>query len=168
MTRSQAEIKFVLQEGTVPVSDAKVAVLTDTAITNALGIARIRNLNVPTGYNYHIFKSGFRDVFGSLNLHTDTTVNVQIEPLPVGIYEKQNPDILKIWPNPVNDILLVESADFISKINVYAISGRKTNIPAKNRQGIFELDFAKNEPGVYLLEIFFTDKTVVFRKVIRK
>ena len=168
MPRSQAEIKFVLHQGAVTVSGAKVAVLTDTATTSALGIARIRNLNVPSNYDYHIFRSGFRDVFGSVYLRTDTTVNIQMEPLPVGIYEKQNPGNLKIWPNPVNDILLVESADIINKINVYAISGRKISTTTKNRQGIFEIDFSKNEPGVYLLEILYSNKSIAFQKVIRK
>ena len=168
MPRNQAEIKFVLIHGAVPVSDAKVAVLTDTATTSTLGITRIRNLIVFSSYDYHIYKSGFQDVFGSVYLRTDTTINIQMKPVPVGIYEKQNPDNLKIWPNPVYDLLMVESADIISKINVYAISGIKINIPAKNRQGIFELGFLKAGPGIYLLEIFFTDKSVVFRKVIRK
>ena len=168
MTRSQAEIKFVLQQGAVLVSDAKVAVLKDTATTSNLGIARIRNLIVFSNYDYHIYKPGFKDVFGSVYLRTDTTVNIQMESVPVGIYEKQNSDNLKIWPNPVYDILMVESADTINKINVYAISGRKIKTPAKNRQGIFELDFLKAGPGIYLLEIFFADKSVVFRKVIRK
>ena len=168
MTRSQAEIKFVLQQGAVPVSDAKVAVLADTATTNYLGIARIRNIEVPSNYDYHIYKYGFRDIFGSVYLQTDTTVNIQMESIPVGIYEKQNSNHLKIWPNPVNNILLVESKDIINKINVYAISGIKINTPAKNRQGIFEIDFSKNEPGVYLLEILYSNKTISFQKVIRK
>ena len=168
MTRSQAEIKFVLQLGTMLVSDAKVTVSTDTATTSALGIARIRNLNVPLNYNFHIYKSGFQDIFGSVYLRTDTIVNIQMEAVPVGIYDKQNPYNLKIWPNPVDNFLSMKSSESIDKINVFSLTGNKIIIPVKNNQGIFQIDFSKAEPAVYLLEILYSNKTITFQKVIRK
>ena len=168
ITRSQAEIKFVLQQGVVPVSDVKVALLTDTATTSSLGIARIRNLNVPSNYDYHIYKSGFRDIFGTIYLQTDTTVNIQVEMIPVYASDVKQISELQIWPNPVDNFLSVKSSDNIHKINVFSLTGKKIIIPVKNNQGIFQIDFSKAEPAVYLLEILYSNKTIAFQKVIRK
>jgi hypothetical protein len=166
--RSQAEIKFVLQQGDVPVSDAKVAVLADTATTSALGIARIRNLVVPSNHDYHIYKSGFRDIFGSVDLRTDTTLNIQMEMIPVFANDVKKTGELQIWPNPVDNFLSVKSSESIDKINVFSLTGNKIIIPVKNNQGIFQIDFSKAEPAVYLLEILYSNKTIAFQKVIRK
>ncbi|TNF41553.1 MAG: T9SS type A sorting domain-containing protein [Bacteroidetes bacterium] len=168
MTRSQAEIKFVLQQGAVPVSEAKVTVLTDTATTSALGIARIRNLNVPSNFEYHIYKSGFRDVMGSVYLLTDTTLNIQMEMIPVnagGFEKKEN---LWIWPNPVNEFLYVSSSETIAGYSVYNLAGSKIKVENRVENGIIQLDFSRVITGIYFIEISFINHRNLIRKIIRK
>lgn len=168
MTRSKAEIKFVVQQGAMPVSDAKVVILYDTLFTGSLGIARFRNLNVPSNYGYQVSKTGFRDITGSVNLRTDTTLNLQFEMLPLGLFTNNENENIKIWPNPVGQILYVSSPETISNISVYSLSGEKTNISAKTVTGLFQVDFSNTSPGVYLLAVTLSNKTTIYKKVIRQ
>jgi hypothetical protein len=168
MTRSQAEIKFALQQGAVPVSDAKVVVLTDTVNTNNLGIARIRNLNVPSNFEYHIYKSGFRDVFGSVYLRTDTTLNIQMEMIPVNAFGFEKTENLRIWPNPVDEILFLSSSESIVGYSVYNLAGSKMKVENSVENGIIQLDFSKVIAGIYFIEISFVNHRNVTRKIIRK
>jgi hypothetical protein len=168
MPRSQAEIKFVLNQGAVTVSDAKVAVLTDTATTSSLGIARIRNLNVPATYDYHVSKTGFRDIFGSVYLRTDTTLNIQMESIPVGTRDLQVTEKIKIWPNPVKNVLSVETSAPVDQITIYTLTGSQMQISVNKKPGNFECDFSDTPPGIYLINILLADKTFVIRKVVRQ
>jgi hypothetical protein len=168
MTRSQAEIKFVLQQGAVPVSNAKVAVLTDTATTSNLGIARIRNLNVPSNFEYHIYKSGFRDVMGSVYLRTDTTLNIQMEMIPVNVGGFEKTENLRIWPNPVDEILFLSSSESIAGYSVYNLAGSKIKVESSAVNGIIQLDFSSVIAGIYFIEISFVNHRNVTRKIIRK
>jgi endoglucanase len=168
MTRSQAEIKFVLQQGAVPVSNAKVAVLTDTATTSNLGIARIRNLNVPSNFEYHIYKSGFRDVMGSVYLRTDTTLNIQMEMIPVNASGFEKTENLRIWPNPVDEVLFLSSSESIAGYSVYNLAGSKIKVESSAVNGIIQLDFSRVIAGIYFIEISFVNHRNVTRKIIRK
>lgn len=168
LIRSEAEIKFVLLQGTTPVNDARVVIRPDTITSTSLGIARFGNKPVPETYNYHVFKNGYQDVFGSLLLKTDTTVNILMELIQVGIDEKAENGNLKIWPNPVEKILSVSSAKDIEAITVYSLTGGKKTIQTNSEQGIYQLDFSTLEPGAYLLEMKFANKNSVVRKVICK
>jgi hypothetical protein len=168
MTRSQAEIKFVLQQGAVPVSNAKVAVLTDTATTSNLGIARIRNLNVPSNFEYHIYKSGFRDVMGSVYLRTDTTLNIQMEMIPVNASGFEKTENLRIWPNPVDEVLFLSSSESIAGYSVYNLAGSKIKVESSAVNGIIQFDFSRVIAGIYFIEISFVNHRNVTRKIIRK
>jgi len=168
MNRSQAEIKFVLQQDAIPVSDAKVAVLTDTATTNSLGIARIRNLNVPSVFEYHIYKSGFQNVMGSVYLRTDTTLNIQMEMIPVNVGGFEKTENLRIWPNPVDEILYLSSSESIVGYSLYNLAGSKIKVENSVENGIIHLDFSGVIAGIYFIEIIIVNHGKVTRKIIRK
>ncbi len=166
LNRSHAEIKFVMKQGTTPVSGVKVVVPPDTITTNSLGIARFSNKMVPETYQYHIFNDGYRDVFGSMLLKTDTIVNISLEQIPVEISEIAKGDV-KIWPNPVDKILSVSSSETIETITVYTLNGSKRSIDTKLNRGIYQLDFSDTESGAYLIEFQFPGKNSVVRKIVR-
>jgi hypothetical protein len=65
-----------------------------------------------------------------------------------GVKQIPNSDI-RIWPNPVNNLLKIESKNPIEKIQIWDISGRKINCE------FFEnhLNTSALTPGTYLLEI---------------
>jgi len=72
-------------------------------------------------------------------------------------------DYLKIYPNPVVDELTIDIAKNIDKIEYYTISGKKIG-ESKNTKII---DFSNTKPGIYILKIY-TEKSVIFKKVIKK
>ena len=167
MTRTEAEIKFVVKEGTTPVNNATVIVNTDTLNSTSLGIARFKGLSVSKSYDYLIYKSGYNDVSGIVFLQTDTTINITIESIPVGIDDVLLHGNLKIWPNPVDRILSLTSSENIKSISVYNLSGSKINVGKTISSKISQLDFSTVEPGAYLLEINFENSHTSFRKIIR-
>ena len=167
MTRTEAEIKFVVKVGTIPVNNATLIVNADTLTSTSLGIARFKGLPVLKSYDYHIYKSGYKDVNGIIFLQTDTTINIPIESIPVGIDDVLLNGNLTIWPNPVDGILSITSSENIIHISVYNLSGSKINVVKTLSREIFQLDFSTVEPGAYLLEINFENSHTAFRKIIR-
>ena len=167
LTRTDAEIKFVLKDGNTPLNNATVILSNDTLLTTAIGIARFKNLDVFENYDYKIFKTGYNDVSGNFLLQTDTIVDIAMSAIPVGIGHIQGKSELNIWPNPVTKIISVKSENQIKNISVYTLTGSKLNLQSITEKEIFQLDFSDTQTGIYLLEINFDNKASVIRKVIR-
>jgi hypothetical protein len=72
---------------------------------------------------------------------------------------------LKIYPNPINDILNIESNENIGKINLYNISGKKilTSNHLENNSSLILDDFM---PGIYILEILINGKIFIEKVII--
>ncbi len=167
LVRTDAEIKFVLKEGITPLNDASVIIGKDTILSTALGIARFKGLPVFRSYIYNIYKSRYQVESGTVFLQTDTTVNVAMRAIPVGLLNIGITENLKIWPNPVKKKLSVSSEEIIREINVYTLSGSRIPLHAEIDNGIYRLDFSELKPGTYLLEIIYPDKNPVIRNIIR-
>ena len=167
LVRKDAEIKFVLKDGITPVNNATVILGNDTIFSNSIGIARFKGLPVSGSYNYLIFKTGYNDVNGTVSLITDTTLNIEMKSIPVGIDNVKLNNTLQIWPNPVEMNLYILSDEAIEQISVLTLTGSKMTIQSKFANGIYNLDFSSFKPGVYLMKINFTNEKSVTRKIIR-
>ncbi|KXN98287.1 hypothetical protein LS48_12035 [Aequorivita aquimaris] len=66
----------------------------------------------------------------------------------LGISENEIPNY-RIYPNPTNGILYIESKESISQISVYTILGQLI----ETNQNTNQIDLSKAESGVYLLKI---------------
>lgn len=74
-------------------------------------------------------------------------------------------DDVIIWPNPVGDLLTIESASLIREVTIYDLSGRK--ILSKNFDGInsVEIGTAFLGAGSYLVNIS-TSNGVIWKRII--
>ncbi len=167
LVRTDAEIKFVLKDGVTPINSATVILGEDTLFSSSLGIARFKGLPVAGSYNYLVYKKGYNDVNGTVSLNTDTTLNIAMKSIPVGISDVEINTGLKIWPNPVGANLSVYSDETIEQISVLTITGSKLTIKTKLENGVYYLDFSPFKPGIYLLKINFSNENSVTRKIIR-
>ena len=79
LERSAANVKFRLKNGTQPLKDALVVFNHDSLYTNSLGICTFESVPVASNYAYEIRKQKFIDLFGSIGLTTDTTIQLQVE-----------------------------------------------------------------------------------------
>ena len=119
---SHATIKVRLKEGETPVNNAKVSLAVSEVFSNSLGISVFETL--PTGETYHylIEKAGYRETAGFVLLHTDTTIDSQMERI-TGLIQEKGVSRAKIWPNPAGDRLYIRSDENIQGENIEFIDG---------------------------------------------
>ncbi len=76
--------------------------------------------------------------------------------------------ICRVFPNPVNEFLYIESDTLISKIVVYNITG----IPVIDKTGYNDYSVTLNvshfSPGLYIARIYFSDGEIVTRRFVKK
>lgn len=90
---------------------------------------------------------------------------IQIEK-PTSVEEEKktnNISDINIYPNPVKDILNVESSDRIYKINIYNITGRLI----KSIDNKSQIDMSNQPNGMYLLKVT-TEKGDFLNKILKK
>jgi hypothetical protein len=68
-----------------------------------------------------------------------------------------------IYPNPVQNILTIESKDSIESIQIYSILGELL----ASEKGVSHIDFSTYTKGIYFLKID-TEKGAVFQKVVKE
>ncbi len=127
----------------------------------------------PGAYNFSIEKDEYIDYFHSFSLSDEPLdINVVMEPLedsdpPTGIDELMGDDI-KVFPNPVNDIMNVEfynpSESIVSLTNMH---GQIIKTTAIHELGHHQLQFNLGSfpPGVYILGINWADISLI-KKII--
>ncbi len=81
----------------------------------------------------------------------------------LGISENEIPNY-KIYPNPTNGILYIESKESISQISVYTILGQLI----ETNQSTNQIDLSKAETGVYLLKIEDTKGNSQTHKIVKE
>ncbi|MDA3866746.1 MAG: M6 family metalloprotease domain-containing protein [Salinivirgaceae bacterium] len=129
---------FNVESGGVAVEGASIAINNETISTDASGVAEIMLVN--ESYSYEISKDGF-DLYQSSVTIADEDVSIDIE-LMSGI-ASGNSIGLKMYPNPVNDVLTIErSTTNVVSIEIYSNMGQlistqnwdneKTNINTEN------------------------------------
>ncbi len=161
LSRSSANIKFILKHGTTPVNKATVVLNNDTVVTNSIGISNFRNLEVTEEYRYLIYKDGYKDVLDTLYLTTDTTINIAMTyPTPAIIVDENRN--FKIWPNPVNNELHFQIPENWNNIYAEIVNlqgGILKSVQLENsNQSTILLNEIPN--GIYILKIYSSEKQI--------
>lgn len=149
----------------LPVAECEIKILDSTKYTDESGKATFEN--VSGLMNILVQKNGYKTkTISQLSIYSDTTLTVSLAMVPVGVTEISRKEV-KIWPNPVDKMLTVASAETIETINVYTLNGTKKAIDTKSNKGIYQLDFSNSEAGTYLIEFQFAGKNSIVRKIVR-
>jgi len=107
--------------------------------------------------------SGTQDIF--YNLDIDQTLNIVEGSSTLSVDEFTNSD-LNIFPNPVKDVLFVNTSKEIinySILNILSQSIYETNITPPNNA----IDFSQFKSGVYFLVTTFNDQSQIIKKIIK-
>jgi hypothetical protein len=83
----------------------------------------------------------------------------------VGINELNSQIAIKAYPNPVNDLLTIESEKAIRRAEMIDVLGKTSvlRVSAAN-----QLDLSDASPGMYTLRIVFSDGTYAIKKILKK
>lgn len=73
------------------------------------------------------------------------------------IYNVNSPLSLKVYPNPVNDLLVVEGDDESSTIRITDSKGQLIDATIKQNGLKFEIDFRALPAGIYTVQVFTAD-----------
>ena len=124
-------------------------------ISTSLGIAHFKNLSINTSYNYLIFKSGYNDLSGMLNLNGDTTVTLNIEPYPTSAKETHELNKISLWPNPTSETLNVKIPTGFAggTIEILNLQGTILRIFYPKQHAVLSINVDGIPSGLYLLKL---------------
>ena len=95
-------------------------------------------------------------VTGYANFFNPTGFDIIISKLLILDGTLSTTDVLsnkvRIYPNPVNDILNYEGIDDISKINIFDLTGRKLFTSIPNQQQFIDLTSLDLENGLFIVQ----------------
>ena len=120
-----------------------------------------------TDYNYPGFSlyymyyvtAVYDSIYESAPSNSDTAY------FATGISEHQDRSLI-IFPNPVSDIVNINSESIIESVKLFSTTG-KLLLENRPRTNDFIIDISNNDAGVYLLRIE-TEKEVITRRIIKK
>lgn len=72
---------------------------------------------------------------------------------------------VNVYPNPVEDVFVVQGADKISDISIYSVSGQRVEIQQLSDNSF---DISNLSSGVYIISFTNQDGNVLFSKLIKK
>lgn len=75
---------------------------------------------------------------------------------------------LKLFPNPTFGKLSVESAELISKIDIFDVQGRSVFKQQISPQTKLEMDISSLSMGIYFVQIQLTDEQQIIRKILKR
>lgn len=166
LTRTHADVKISLREGTTPVNNAEVKLGDDSRLSSALGLAKFLQLPVDQSYHYSISKEAYVFQEGDFQLTTDTTIDVSMEKLQVTAASPSEEGDIRMWPNPISDFLYVDlPAREMIKLQILDLNGSVLKEYATSETE-FRLSLSDLHEGAYTLCI--TGAQSAYRKLILK
>jgi hypothetical protein len=163
LSKKTANVTIILTDSDGPVSNAMILFDTYTASSSIEGMAWFFFLEARQDHHILVNANDFETFLDTFYLENDTTINILLQPL-------SNNDVLlsnklKIYPNPVSDILNVENAENFNQVYLISIDGKILSHSEINN-GKAAIEVSGLISGMYYLHFRSIDKTMV-RKIIK-
>jgi hypothetical protein len=155
---THAGVKIRVNEGRTPVNNARVMLNKTEAITSSLGMARFDSLPTAQSYDFRVEKEDYTSLSGSLFLHADTTLSLQMERL-TGLETRYDSGAMQVWPNPAGEYVQVRLAGFSGTGRIRIISARGAVLfeqEVKKKQDRYSTSHLSS--GIYLVQFFDKNK----------
>ena len=135
----------------------------DSLLSNSLGIANFQQLEVPELYEYEITSDEFETVAGSIELTTDTELEIEMVKKPTFVSENPHHSFLRIWPNPTNGPLYItfSKTPEDAEIRISDLNGRtfiREIMDAEEKE--ISLDFL--DKGLYMIHFVSKKENLVY------
>lgn len=133
---------------------------TNPASNGSLYIEELRSLNVTDVY--HTVPISYEEAIANERTKTQISTNQQLQDIidnvnAIANIEKHSNSTYKLYPNPVNSILNIDSKTPIEVIHIYNLLGEELlSVNAPNK-----IDLSSLPPANYMAEIVFEDKTIL-------
>ncbi len=126
------------------------------------GVYQIPDIQAFQYYDYKVEHDMYHTVEGEVYVYPDIVVEITMEPDDVQV---TTPDelTLEVFPNPVRELLNIESADRIEELRLVNLLGETTYSVAPGSMQ-YQLDVSSVKAGTYLLLVL-TDEGIVTRKI---
>ena len=96
------------------------------------------------------------------------SITITLEDVVLGINDFNTENIIKVFPNPCNDIITVSlSNSEIKTIHIYNILGEKINTIQSNNKSQIEINISDLKSGIYLLSIIDSTNRITLKKVVK-
>ncbi|MDX2430222.1 MAG: T9SS type A sorting domain-containing protein, partial [Bacteroides sp.] len=154
MTRSHARVKFRLRNGEQPVNKATVEINGESIVSNQLGQSVFSSLPVSVSLDYKVIREDYETLEGSVELQTDTIIELQMEKIITALDALLPADeLFKVYPNPATERIFIESREGdITRIELLDLSGR-TILSQKPESTAYSLEITPDvAPGIYMLK----------------
>jgi hypothetical protein len=151
-------VTFNVTDGSNPLEGVGVSVNGNDLTTDADGKVSI---DLPNGdYSADFKKTGYKDKTVNFELNgSDLSVPVELEKTTTSISEVQS--MVKIYPNPANDYLVIESKVENGKAQIYSVEGnliKEVDISGNTRIKVSSLP-----SGVYLIKVQGGEEEIIGR-----
>jgi hypothetical protein len=166
MVENLFNIEFYVEKEDSPLKEARVVVGEDTSITASDGTTLFKDYPGDTLYPYEIQKSGFQNYSDSVYVTADTTIEVAL--IPAGIYRESSNTEVKVYPNPAEKYVYLESRQIIEFIDIHNLKGMEMMKLTKLNCRKTKLDLSILPVGIYFLKIKtrankYVDKILIIR-----
>ncbi|MBR8536399.1 T9SS type A sorting domain-containing protein [Carboxylicivirga sediminis] len=109
--------------------------------------------DIPYGnYSGIATADGFEDASFTLVLNDDSNFPphpaVYMDPIPTGIEDTELTKV-RVYPNPADDFIQLESANAIQSVEIYSVNG--TKVKALNNEQITQINISELPKGLYLV-----------------
>ena len=84
------------------------------------------------------------------------------------LIDEENPAILRIFPNPAENTLHVESDEIISRIAIFSLTGNQILDKTDCGDYITSVNVAQLKPGLFIVRIFFNSGEIVSQRFVKK
>ncbi len=152
LTRTHADVKIWMKEGTTPVNNVVVNVGENSLTSSALGLTNFKQLPIGETYHFTANKEGYELNEGEFHLTTDTAIYLSMERISTVNSSLDNSEGIRLWPNPANEILYCNIPDNlrITSLRITDMMGRVIQTQ-KTEGDITRVNLENYPPGVYLL-----------------
>ena len=150
-THSDVKI-WVKDTSEKPLKNASVTFGDTEIITESLGLAKYLNLPLLTSYDYTVHRDGFEDVTGALFLEKDTVFTIVLTPAATGLAQETF-SAVKVWPNPVYEILQLEFPGNEGRITICDMDGKVRKEIVRRSGSAMGIDVSDFTDGIYLIKV---------------
>ena len=108
------------------------------------------NLAIKNDGSMHAWGNNSSGQLASGSILTNVAPTIIDCPISLGVNQNETNQVFKLYPNPVKDLLTIETTISISKVTIYNIMGQEVKNSIKNNS---QLDLTDLVHGVYLVKI---------------
>jgi hypothetical protein len=163
-TLPEKQIVFKVSDGSNAVENVAVTFNNETINTDINGEVTFSNVSPTVDMTASLTKEGFVTLDTTINAYTVDTISLTI--IPTGIADNSANVNFNVYPNPVVDVVNINSDAEITCVNIYNTAGQIVRYTFVNKLSA-TLPVSELKTGLYIIEIQ-TEKGIIRQQIIKR